>query len=40
MSEKEFEAYKKTLAEKSKNRIYCSWKNSKVAECKVKLYFL
>lgn len=35
MSEKEFEEYKKNYREKSKNRIYCSWRNQKGQECKM-----
>lgn len=34
MSEKEYEAYKKNVAEKRKNRLYVFWVNSKNFECK------
>jgi len=34
MSEKEFEEYKKNVADKRKNRLYVFWVNSKGFECK------
>ena len=35
MSEKEYEEFKSKIKEKTKNRIYCSWKNNKGLDCKM-----
>jgi hypothetical protein len=35
MSEKDYENFKKTIGEKTKNRIYACWRNTRGVECKM-----
>ncbi len=38
MNEQEYEAFKKRLIEKSKHRLYCSWRNNRGMECKASIF--